>query len=154
VSWFYRTGPGADFVQVTERNMVQGSIDGDVFFSDVVSGNNVSFYNPANTLEDGIDLFANFNPLGDFDWELQFFVGEQLASPGTLDVDLSHTLLLSYDGPAGTTTFSGSGFPGTQALDGGTTSVPDSGSSLCLFGIGLGGLFWFRRRSANRCIAI
>ena len=55
-------------------------------------------------------LNASFNPLGNFDWVLLLGADGQLATAGTsFDLDLSHTLTLSYAGPNGSVTTAASG---------------------------------------------
>lgn len=82
-------------------------------------------------------LTASFTPGGDFDWVLALGADGQLANAGTnFDLDLSHTLTLSYAGPNGSVTQSAS----NQFVNFNATlppaAIPEP-ASLALLGIGI-----------------
>ena len=79
-------------------------------------------------------LTAAFTPGGDFDWVLLLGASGQLNSPGaSFDLDLSHTLNLSYAGPQGSVTTAGSGqFANFDATLPPSTAVPEPGTMLLL----------------------
>lgn len=62
-----------------------------------------------NDLSSDIHIAQDFQPGGDFDWSLLIGMSGQITGPDFYDIDLSHTLTLSYSGPAGSTTASSSG---------------------------------------------
>lgn len=82
----------------------------------------------------GWDLSAAFNPQGDFDWAVQFLSFTSLSDQtGTQLADFSQTATLSFAGPLGTVTHSGSGvFPSTSP-------IPEV-QTWALILLGLGGL--------------
>ena len=94
---------------------------------------------------DTININADIQPGGDFDWSLILGFSGQDQTAGYYDMDFSHTLNLTYTGPEGSTTGSISGaFPGsTLAVD--PVDAPEP-ISLSLFGAGLAGLGAMRRR--------
>lgn len=57
----------------------------------------------------GLHISQTITPDGDFDWVVLMQTSVYLTEPGTLDVDLSHTVTMNYTGPAGATTQSVSG---------------------------------------------
>lgn len=59
--------------------------------------------------ENGVHITQTITPDGDFDWVVLMQTSLYLTEPGTLDMDLSHTLTFGYTGPAGATTQSVSG---------------------------------------------
>jgi hypothetical protein len=90
-------------------------------------------------------IVQNINPGSDFDWSL--LIGSY-GSPGdvlgSFDMDFSHTLNASYQGPVGTTTYSQSGvFPSTLPVPP-ISSVPEP-TTVALLGVGLGVLGLMRR---------
>lgn len=54
-------------------------------------------------------ITQNFRPNGDFDWVVLIGAAGQINGPESFDIDLSHTMTLSYGGPEGTTTTAESG---------------------------------------------
>ncbi len=94
---------------------------------------------------DTIDISADIQPGGDFDWSLILGFSGQDQYAGFYDMDFSHTLNLSYTGPDGSTTGSISGaFPNT-VLTVDPVAAPEP-ISLSMFGSGLVGLMALRRR--------
>jgi hypothetical protein len=81
-------------------------------------------------------LSFEFMPQGDFDWVLLMdttvFLDASLQNVSVM-VDFSNTIETSYDGPPGTTTFSISGFPGTQPLQQRTPGVAPEPATTLLF---------------------
>lgn len=94
-----------------------------------------------------------FTPNGDFDWRLSLdsttFLDASMQNV-LVTQDFSHTILTSYAGPLGATTYSASGlFPGTVALSTAPSSVPEPSSVfLLIFGItGMGVWRWKESQS-------
>lgn len=80
-------------------------------------------------------IVQDVTPGSDFDWMLLIgSYGQPGDQLGSFDIDFSHTLTASYEGPQGTTTLSQSGlFPGTAPL---TTTVPEP-TTISLMAAGL-----------------
>lgn len=81
----------------------------------------------------GLDLQVNFQPGGNFDWDLVLYTDafNLTGQPGTVSADFSHTLNASFVAPAGAVVTSSSGvFPVTSA-------VPEPGSWALLLAGGL-----------------
>lgn len=96
------------------------------------------------------DLDFSFTPGGDFDWTLTLDTHVWFDA-SLQDVyfthDFANTITARYQGPAGTTTYSSSGFfPGTLPLAGIPSAVPDSGSTLLAMLLGLPVMAAIRRR--------
>jgi hypothetical protein len=94
----------------------------------------------------------SFNPDGDFDWLVRLSTTVHLdASQQNVFAtrDFSQTITAGYDGPPGTTTYSGSGlFPDTVPLS--TVPLPGAGWLLTTGVLGLLGRFVRRREMKNR----
>lgn len=100
-------------------------------------------------------LTASFTPGGDFDWAINFYalsdysLSEADPSQEAYSVfDFSHTIVASYQGPQGSTTYSASGaFPGTQSL-GPISAVPEPATwAIMITGFGLAGVALRRRKA-------
>lgn len=112
-----------------------GNEDATVAYQDQ-NGNNIpltatEYY---DTIPDTIT--ADFTPNGDFDWVLFLAGSGQVFDAGqSFDYDLSHTLDLSYQGPAGAMTSTVSGqFGGLPQVLPPSVPVPEPGSLLLLLG--------------------
>ncbi len=82
----------------------------------------------------GVRIDQAITPGGDFDWVLLMVGSAYLYEPGTLDVDLSHTVTFGYSGPAGARTTSVSGAFGN--ITDADASVPEP-FTVVLLGCGL-----------------
>ena len=84
------------------------------------------------TCRPGLTLSTRFNFGSDFDWIIDLGAGGGYYTyPIDLSADLSHTLMVQYQGPTGTSFASASGlFPGSSAAP---AAVPEpSGAALIL----------------------
>jgi hypothetical protein len=90
-----------------------------------------------STLPSTID--ASFAPGGDFDWAMILGDSGQESPGNQFNIDLSHTLQLTYQAPNGAVTTSDSGVFDSQ------TAVPEP-LTVTLFGAGLAGMGAMRRR--------
>jgi PEP-CTERM motif len=88
-------------------------------------------------------LSATFAPNGDFDWVLLLGASGQPSVGQSFDVDLSHTVTLSYVGPEGGITTADSGL--FTNITQPATAVPEPGT-LSLFLFGIAGLRFVRRK--------
>lgn len=81
-----------------------GNPDAEIYYTDQV-GNHQLLTPTAHFSGIPSTLTADFTPGGDFDWVLLFGASGQIGQPGDrFDLDLSHTLTLSYAGPQGSVT--------------------------------------------------
>lgn len=125
-------------------------INNNIVYSDLVGittfGNGENWPRQILTLPNSFDF--SFVPAGDFDWviSLNVEVNLDVTTIGVMPViDLFDTVNVTYSGPAGVTTYSGSGvFPGTLALS--AASIPEP-SSVFLAALGLAFLFQCKRRA-------
>lgn len=105
------------------------------------------------------DIYYDFNPDGDFEWQLLLDVTAQidasLQNVGAV-LDFSHTVTTNYVGPVGSTTYSESGlFPTTLSLDdlpGNTPAVPEPASA-ALMGLGCLAMVMGMSRRRNKLAA-
>lgn len=93
----------------------------------------------------------DFTPGGDFDWVLMLDVGFQLDQAlenTSVTLDFAHSATAAYQGVAGTTTYSASGFfPDTLSLDDAPTNNPiPVPATLPLVALGLLGISLRRRQ--------
>ena len=96
------------------------------------------------------EIPISFAPGGDFDWFMTLsttaFIDASLQNT-SVTLDFSHTVDVTYQGPAGTTTYSAGSFSGTQPLgDAPTTAAVPEPSSGLLLAWGLIGAGWFRKK--------
>ena len=117
-----------------------------IYYTDL-AGNNVLLTPTANLTTLPQTLNAPFRPGGNFDWVLFLGASGQLSHAGdSFDIDLSHTLNLSYAGPQGSVTTAASGqFANFNATLPPATMVPEPGTLLLVAG-GLLALTGLRRR--------
>jgi hypothetical protein len=89
-------------------------------------------------------IVQDITPGSDFDWLLLIgSYGQPGNATGFFDLDFSNTLTATYEGPAGTTTFSQSGvFAGTTPL---VSTVPEP-ATVAMVAAGLLGVLGARRR--------
>lgn len=89
-------------------------------------------------------IVQDITPGSDFDWLLLIgSYGQPGNATGSFDLDFSNTLRATYEGPAGTTTFSQSGvFAGTTPL---VSTVPEP-ATVVMVAAGLLGVLGARRR--------
>jgi hypothetical protein len=92
-----------------------------------------------------LTIVQDFTPGGDFDWAMLLGAYSFANNPGDqFDLDLSHTVTFSYQGPEGTSTQSVSGLFDNYNVP--PTSVPEPGT-LALLALGLMGLGLTRRKA-------
>lgn len=83
-----------------------GNPDAEIYYTDQV-GNHLLLTPTAHFSSVPSVLTADFTPGGDFDWVLLLGASGQIGQPGDrFNLDLSHTLDLSYAGPEGSVTSS------------------------------------------------
>jgi hypothetical protein len=87
-------------------------------------------------LASGVDIMQDIDPGGDFDWQVLLGSSGAQYVPGSFDFDLSHTVTVNYNGPAGAVTQSVSGLFDNI---GDPLAVPEPGS-LALVMVGLIGM--------------
>ena len=116
-----------------------------IYYNDL-AGNHVLLTPTANLTTLPQTLTATFRPGGNFDWVLFLGASGQLSHAGdSFDIDLSHTLNLSYAGPQGSVTTAASGqFANFDTTLPPATLVPEPGTLLLLAG-GLLALSGLRR---------
>ncbi|MDQ2779582.1 MAG: PEP-CTERM sorting domain-containing protein [Pseudomonadota bacterium] len=78
-------------------------------------------------LSNGVDILQDINPGGDFDWQVILGSSGSQYVPGSFNFDLSHTVTVGYNGPAGAVTQSVSGLFGNI---GDALPVPEPGTLL------------------------
>ena len=113
------------------------------------------YYTPQGGTSTPVTATANFDtipsnitqavtPGGDFDWVLLIGAGGQPGPGQNFEVDMSHTVTLSYQGPVGSVTASDSGM--FQNI---TTATPEP-QSLALLALGFGATLVRRRNASKR----
>lgn len=94
-----------------------------------------------------VNVVQDFQPGGDFDWVLLLGAYANADVPGqNFNVDLSHTVTFSYEGPAGTNTQSVSGLFNNYSVP--STQVPEP-ATFALLALGLAVVGFARRRKVH-----
>ncbi len=96
-------------------------------------------------LRQNIHIQQDFQPGGDFDWVVLMGISGQVGGPQYYNIDLSHTLTVGYNGPAGSTTTSVSGLFNNFNLD--ATAVPEPG---CVVLVASGAIALLGHRAVSR----